>query len=106
MKSEFTGQTRIYRREYSDRVFYNAAIAKKNADGEWENTSIGIQFPRGVDLPDKTKIHIRKAWLSFYISKDKKPVFYIICTEFDVIDAPEAPGIPEGFTALDDDEPF
>lgn len=97
MKSQITDKTTIYRKEYNGRTFYSATISKKLQDGNWENTTIGIQFPKSVDLRDKTKIDIKKAWLTFYL-KDKKPTFYIFCTEFDILEEPQDENqIPDGF---------
>jgi hypothetical protein len=102
MRSEFTDKTTIFRNDYQGKVFYSATISKKDKDGEWQNTTIGIQFPKSVDLKDKTKINIEKAWLTFYL-KEKKPVFYIMCTEFEILEQGKD-GIPEGFAALEDDD--
>ena len=109
MKSEFTGKTKIFRNDYNGKTFYSATISKKLQDGEYENTTINIQFPKSVDLENGTKIDITKAWLTFYL-KEKKPVFYIMCTEFEIEDGAELkrePTIPEGFAMMpDDDEPY
>ena len=111
MKSEFTGKTKIFRNDYNGKTFYAATISKKLQDGEYENTTINIQFPKSVDLENGTKIDITKAWLTFYL-KEKKPVFYIMCTEFEIEDGAEPrrePTIPDGFMALPDeldDTPF
>lgn len=109
MKSEFTGKTKIFRNDYNGKTFYSATISKKLQDGEWDNTTINIQFPKSVDLENGTKIDITKAWLTFYL-KEKKPVFYIMCTEFTIEDGAEPkrePTIPEGFAEIMDSEvPF
>ena len=103
MKSSFTGQTMIFANEYNGRTLYKASIGKKDKDGEWENASILVNFPKGTEIANKTIIDFKNAWLSFYFNKEKIPQWYIVCTEYDVVDAPEI----EGFTAMTDDEiPF
>lgn len=103
MKSSFTGQTMIFANEYNGRTLYKASIGKKDKGGEWENASILVNFPKDTQIANKTVVDFKNAWLSFYF-KDKIPQWYIVCTEFEVLDAPEA---VEGFTAITDDEiPF
>ena len=107
IKTEVTGKARIYRKEYNGRVFFETQLSKKDKDGEWMNGYIGIQFKKGVDVPDKTDIEITKAWIDFYV-KDKKTVPFIFCLEFEADDLPsknnKAPDLPEGFAMLTDDE--
>ena len=110
MKSSFTGQTMIFANEYNGRTLYKTSIGKKDKNGEWENASILVNFPKDTQIANKTTVDMKDAWLSFYYGKDrdgnvsKIPQWYIVCTEFEVLDAPEA---VEGFTAMTDDEiPF
>lgn len=104
MKSSFTGQTMIFANEYNGRTLYNVSIGRKDKGGEWENASILVNFPKGTELANRTTVDMKNAWLSFYFNKEKIPQWYIVCTEFEVLDAPEA---VEGFTAMTDDEiPF
>ena len=99
MKSSFTGQTMIFANEHNGRTLYKASIGKKDKNGEWENASILVNFPKGTELANRTTVDMKNAWLSFYFNKDKIPQWYIVCNEFDVLDAPEV----EGFAALDDE---
>ena len=40
---------------------------------------------KGVTIPNKRKlIEIKKAWLDFYINKDKQTVIGIFISEFDI----------------------
>ena len=120
IKVEVSGEGMIFRKEFDDRVAYTTTLSKKNKEGTWENAFISIQFKKDVFVHNKTKITLDNAWLTFYMSKDNKPVFYIFCNEFTEVDAPEVEiepvrpskkaekvAIPSGFTAVEDDDcPF
>lgn len=75
----------IYRNENK----YTVGIAVKKQDGSYENAYFPIQFNKGVELKDKTKIYIKNAWLSFYkweYEGKKGTTFFIKCSEFDTVD--------------------
>ncbi len=112
MRSKFTDQTMIFAKEVNGRTLYSTSIGRKNVEGEWENASILVNFPKGTQIANKTIIDIKNGWLSFYPSKGYKKdgtefpdnKFYIFCNEFEILDAPEA---VEGFTQLSEDSiPF
>ena len=66
-------------------TFYKVGLSKKDVNGNYINGYKDIRFKKGVELEDKTKIYIKKAWLDFYI-KDKKTIDYIFCSEFELIE--------------------
>ena len=66
-------------------TFYKVGLSKKDVNGNYINGYKDIRFKKGVELEDKTKIYIKKAWLDFYI-KDKKTIDYIFCSEFEKIE--------------------
>lgn len=102
IKTTVTGETMIFRKDFSDRTSYQTQLSHKK-DGEWQNAFIGIQFRKGVDIPNKTKITITHGWIDFYEKKDGSIEKYIFCNEFES----ESQEIPEGFQTLDDsDIPF
>lgn len=102
MKSKFEGTTKIFRKDFNDRAVYSTSIGKKRQDGEWDNAYIGVQFKRGTDIHDGTKIDIINGWLTFYLNKEGKPVWQIFVSEFETESQ-----LPEGFAVLDDSEcPF
>lgn len=75
----------IFRLEDKGKVKYTVGISNKKQDGTYENAFFPIQFNKDVSLEDKTKITIKKAWLSFYhyTYQDKKgTTFFIRCSEF------------------------
>lgn len=68
---------------------YSVGISNKKQDGTYEKAYFPIQFNKGVELEDKTKIYIKKAWLSFYKweYQDKKgTTFFIKCSEFETVE--------------------
>lgn len=79
----------IFRQAYENRVYFKIGISKKRQDGTYENGYIPVQFKKNVDVPDKTKIYIRDAWLSFYNKEEsingamlKKTIPYIFINDF------------------------
>lgn len=66
-------------------TFYKVGLSKKDVEGKYINGYKDIKFKKGVELEDKSKIYIKKAWLDFYI-KDKKTIDYIFCSEFEKIE--------------------
>lgn len=67
----------VFRNEKDGRVFYRTTIGHRKQNGEYENAGISIQFPRDVNLADRTVINSDNAFLTFYKNKDGNPVFYI-----------------------------
>ena len=105
MKSTFTGQAMVFAKELNGRTIYSVSISRKNQNDEWENASILINFADKPEIPNKTTVDIKNAWLTFYFKKDSKiPVFYLFCNDYEILDKPD---VVEGFAALSDDEiPF
>lgn len=75
----------IFKREYEGNIFYSLGLSKKNQDGTYTNGYMPCQFKKGAAVEDKTKIYIKKAWLSFYL-KDKETKPYIFISEFKTLD--------------------
>lgn len=80
----------IYRFEDNGKVRYTFGVGKKKIDSnEYDNTYYPIQFKQGVSIADKSKIIVKKAWLSFYnweYQGKKGNTFYVMCSEFDLVD--------------------
>lgn len=76
---------------------YTVGIGKKNPDGSYENAYFPIQFNKDVELENKTLIKIKTAWLSFYKWENdsgKGTVFYIKCSDFDIVEEPKVESNP------------
>lgn len=76
----------IFRKEYKNNIFYKIGISKKTKEGMYENGYIDIKFKGNPNIPNKTSIYIKNAFLTFYLSKDKHTVPYIVVMEYDTVD--------------------
>lgn len=74
----------VFRRNTDFGTFYKIGLTKKDKDGNYINGYKDIRFKKGVELPDRTKIYIKKAWLDFYV-KDNRTFDYIFCSEFETL---------------------
>ena len=71
---------------------YYIGISKKKNDGEWENSYFPIEFNKGVEIPNKTMISIKNAWLSFYkweYNGKKGTKFFIKCSDYEIVQKSE-----------------
>lgn len=80
----------IFKFEDNGKVKYTYGVGKKKKDSqEYDNAFFPIQFKQGVNIPDKSKIMLINAFPSFYsweFQGKKGNTFYIMCTEFDIVD--------------------
>ena len=75
----------IFRKEYNDRTFYKVGLSKKTKEGEYEKGYVDIRFKGNPSIPNKTQIYIKKAFLSFYLNKDKHTTPYIQVMEWEEV---------------------
>ena len=75
----------IFRKDYEDRTVYTMGMSKKKPDGTYENAYIPVQFKKGVEVPNQTNIYIKNAWLTFFKTREGKPIFYIFISEFNTV---------------------
>lgn len=73
-----TGETLIFKNNFG----YSTSISRKNQNGEYEKMYLSVQLPKGVELENKTKINITKAFLSFYKNKQGLPQVKIVVMEY------------------------
>lgn len=73
----------IFRYEGNYGATYSIGLSKKDKDGKYENGYFNCKFKNGVDIPNKTKIKIKNAWLTFN-QKDKKTYPYIFISDYDL----------------------
>ena len=76
----------IFRNDNEYGTFYKVGLSKKDKEGNYINGYKDVRFKKGVELADKTKIYIKKAWLDFYI-KDKRTIDYIFISEFETLES-------------------
>ncbi len=79
----------IFRKDYNDRPSYSLGLSKKDKYGNYVNGYMNVNFKKGVDLQNKTKIKIKEAWLGFN-AKDGKTYPYIFINDFNVVEEPDA----------------
>lgn len=75
----------IFRRDNEYGTFYSVGLSKKDMNGQYINGYKECRFKKDVQLEDKTKIYIKKAWLDFYV-KDKKTIDYIFIYDFETLE--------------------
>lgn len=79
----------IFKKESGDKVFYSIGVSKKNKDGSYINGYMPVNFKKGVDVPNKTKIKIKSAWLDFY-KKEDITIPFIFINEFEEVKEKDA----------------
>ncbi len=77
----------VFRNEHNGNVFYKIGIEQKTLDGQKIRGYMPVRFNSEIELPDKTKIKIKKGIENFYFAKNDtkhyNPVFYIQIIEFE-----------------------
>lgn len=111
-----TGKTRIYRHENEGgRVSYSRCIASKKYENghqvdEWVRTYERVQLPKGVELPDRSLIDVKKAFEAV-TEYDGKQYRKLVIQEFmrdpnDVAGTSADSTGSDDFEAIDEDVPF
>ncbi len=76
----------IYRNDFEGKPSYSLGLSKKNKDtNEYTNGFIKVNFKKGTDLNNKTKIKIKDGWLDFYL-KDKITIPTLFINEFEIVE--------------------
>lgn len=71
----------IFRNDTEKGVFYSVGLSKKDINGNYVNGYKNVRFKKGVEVANKTKIYIKKAFLDFY-QKEDRTIDYIFITDF------------------------
>ena len=79
MGLKLTGNVMVFKNE---KGAYSTSISNKNVDGTYTNSYITLQFKKGVDLENKTRIIINDSFLSFYKTQDNKIIYKIVVLDF------------------------
>lgn len=77
---QITGETMIFK---NDKGNYSTSVSNKKEDGNYENMYISVNFKKGVEVENKTKINITNSFLSFYRTKDGLAKPKIVVMEFE-----------------------
>ena len=67
MNINFNYPVMIFRHDYNNNSYYKFGMSKKGNDGSYINGYMTCQFPKDVEMQNKTKIIVTEAWLSFYL---------------------------------------
>lgn len=74
----------VFRKDYNGKPSYSLGLSKKSKEGNYINGYIKVNFRKGVDLNNKSKIKIKNGWLDFYKDGEKTvPTLFI--DEFELV---------------------
>ena len=76
---EIKGKTMIFKNDRG----YSTTISNKKEDGSYENMFIPVNFKKGIEVPNKTKIDVKNGFLSFFKTKDGLAKVKMVIMEFD-----------------------
>lgn len=62
---------------------YSTSISNKQLDGTYINSYITLQFKKGVELENKTRITIKDAFLTFFKLDDGRIIYKIVVLDFE-----------------------
>lgn len=74
-----TGQTMIFRNDKG----YSTTISNKKEDGTYENMFISVNFKKGIEVENKTKINIVNGFLTFYTNNAGNKIPKLVITDFE-----------------------
>ena len=77
-------QYTIYEKEINGVKYYRLQMSKKMQDGSYQNGYIDVKFAKCEPPKNRDRIYLKRAWISFYLSKDKHTIPYVVCMEYDL----------------------
>ena len=83
---------------------YSTSISNKQLDGTYINSYITLQFKKGVELENKTRITIKDAFLTFFKLDDGRTIYKIVVLDFEQEGDAKEPEV--GFETKASDLPF
>lgn len=78
----------IFKSEYNDKPIYRIGLSKKDKNGNYVKGYMNVNFKKGVELNNMTKIKIKSAWLDFY-KKDVNTIPVIFINDFEIVEEKE-----------------
>ena len=75
----------IFKKEFNGRINYSLGLSKKDKEGKYVNGYITVQFKKGVEVENQTKIKIKEAWIGFNVH-EKKTFPYIFVNDFIIVE--------------------
>ena len=83
---------------------YSTSISNKQLDGTYINSYITLQFKKGVELENKTRITIKDAFLTFFKLDDGRTIYKIVVLDFEQEGDAKEPEV--SYATSPDDLPF
>lgn len=74
-----TGETMIFKNDRG----YSTTISNKKEDGTYENMFITVNFRKGIELENKTKINILDSFLTFYKTREGLSKIKLVIMDFE-----------------------
>ena len=74
-----TGETIIFKNDKG----YSTSISNKKEDGTYDNMFISVNFQKGIEVANKTKINILDGFMSFYKNKNGQAVPKLVVMSFE-----------------------
>ena len=84
----------IFRFDKDGKIYYSIGLSKKDKDGNYINGYMNCKFPKDTELPGRTKIMIKDAWIDFY-TKEKVTYPYVFINKFEIVEEKEPSTTPE-----------
>lgn len=84
MGIKISGNIYVFKNDYG----YTTSISNKKEDGTYENMSIQVNFRKGVEIENKTKINITDGFLSFYKTKNDEKRLKLVVMDFETDELP------------------
>lgn len=72
----------IFRYDGQYGASYSIGLSKKDQNGNYQNGYMPCRFKKDVEVPNKTQITIKNAWITFN-SKDNKTMPFVFINEFE-----------------------
>jgi len=72
----------------NDKGYYSIGLSRKDRNGEYFYGYFPCQFRKNEEVPNKSRIRIRNAFISFYL-KDNQTMSYAMITDYDMVDKKE-----------------
>lgn len=72
----------------NDKGYYSIGLSRKDRNGEVFYGYFPCQFRKNEEVPNKSRIRIRNAFISFYL-KDDETKAYVMILDYDIIDNKE-----------------
>lgn len=90
-KLEVGQKIRVYKTVWNDKVFYKYQITQKNYDGTLYKPYIGLQFPKGTNIPNGTDIIVHQFFDNARPNPkdDNNPIRYYQINDYEIVENQE-----------------